>query len=191
MNTKKILIVAANPADTHRIRFDEEIREIDEGLRRANRRDHFILKTRLALRVIDLRRALLDESPQLVHFIGHGNPDGLKLEDKSGQSEAVSPEAVSGLFKLFEGVVECVILSACHSQPQADAINRHIQYVIGMRDRLPDKAGIEFAIGFYDALGAGRTVEEAFEFGRNAIMLTNPDPVLPIHQLPVLGKKTP
>lgn len=190
-DVKKILILASNPKDTKRIRFDEEIREIDEGLRRANRRDQFILKTKLALRVQDLRRALLDESPQFVHFIGHGEPEGLKLESKSGKAEVVPPEAVSSLFQLFSDVVECVILSACHSLKQSTAINRHIPYVIGMRHNLPDKAGIEFAVGFYDALGAGRPVEDAFKFGRNAIMLTNPDPDLPLHQIAVLGKKTP
>ena len=43
--------------------------------------------------------------------------------------------------------------------------------VIGMKRAVKDKASIEFSVGFYDALGAGRSVENAFEFGKNAIAL--------------------
>ncbi|GAB1537871.1 hypothetical protein NUACC21_05260 [Scytonema sp. NUACC21] len=38
---KTILLLAANPTDTFRLRLDEELREIDEGLRRANKRKQF------------------------------------------------------------------------------------------------------------------------------------------------------
>ena len=39
MTPKKILILAANPLETARLRLDEEMREIEEGLRRSNWRD--------------------------------------------------------------------------------------------------------------------------------------------------------
>lgn len=37
---KTILILAANPRSTSVLRLDEEVREIDEGLRRANKREY-------------------------------------------------------------------------------------------------------------------------------------------------------
>lgn len=70
---KKILILTANPRATDRLRLDQEVREIDEGLRRSKRRDQFELTQRWAVRIQDLRRALLDEEPHLVHFCGHGS----------------------------------------------------------------------------------------------------------------------
>jgi hypothetical protein len=39
--TRKILFLAANPKNTSRLRLDEEVREIDDGLTRAKRRDQF------------------------------------------------------------------------------------------------------------------------------------------------------
>jgi hypothetical protein len=39
MTPKKILILAANPLETAHLRLDEEMREIEEGLRRSNWRD--------------------------------------------------------------------------------------------------------------------------------------------------------
>ncbi|UCH97473.1 MAG: SIR2 family protein [Candidatus Aminicenantes bacterium] len=184
---KKILILAANPKTTSRLRLDEEIREIEEGLQRAKHRDQFKIKPKLAVRLRDFRRALLDYEPQIVHFTGHGKREGLLVEDELGMSVLISTKALSGLFELFSTRVECVILTACYSAPQAKAINKHIDYVIGMRKEIKDKAAIEFAVGFYDALGAGRSVEEAFKFGCNAIQQVYPD--LPEHLIPVLKKR--
>jgi hypothetical protein len=184
---KKILILAANPKTTPRVRLDEEIREIEEGLQRSKQRDLFEIEAHLALRLRDLRRALLDNEPAIVHFTGHGEKDGLILEDETGLAVSISAKALSGLFALFAGKVECVILSACYSAPQAKAIAKHIPYVIGMRKKIKDRAAIEFAIGFYDALGAGRTVEDAVKFGSNAILQKFPDSS--DHLIPRLIKK--
>lgn len=76
--TQTLLVLSANPAATARLRLDKEIREIDEGLRRARQREQFKLVSRWAVRPLDLRRALLEEKPAYVHFCGHGEgEDGL------------------------------------------------------------------------------------------------------------------
>jgi len=182
---KKVLVLAANPLSTTRLRIDEEVREINAGLQRAKKRELFELEQRWAVRSNDLRQALLDVEPQIVHFCGHGSSSGLYLENSVGQPHIVSPEALAGLFKLCSSYVECVVLNACYSEDQAKAINQHIDYVIGMKQAIGDKAAIQFAIGFYDALGAGRQVEDAYEFGRNAIAFENMSEYL----TPVLERK--
>ena len=183
---KKILILAANPIRTDRLRLDEEVREIEERLQLSKHRDQFEIHSRWAVRLGDLRKALLDHEPQIVHFIGHGEKNGLIVEDKLGFSVLFPAKALSELFSFFSNQLECVILSACHSAHQAEAINRHIHYVVGMQREIRDKASIEFAVGFYDALGAGKSFEEAFRFGRNAILETFPDETQ--HLIPVLRK---
>ncbi|MEL6442506.1 MAG: formylglycine-generating enzyme family protein [Cyanobacteria bacterium J06621_8] len=62
------------------------------------------------------------------------------------------------------------MLNACYAAAQAKAIVSHVDYVIGMRDTIYDRAAIAFSIGFYDGLGYGRTIEQAFNLGRNAIL---------------------
>lgn len=182
----KILVLAANPVGTTQLRLDEEVREIDEGLRRARHRDDFEIEQKWAVRIRDLRRAILDESPQIIHFSGHGTAEGLAFEDEDGKARLVSKEALSGLFALLAGQVKCVVLNACLSEAQADAISQHIEYVIGMRGEIGDRAAIEFAVGFYDALGAGRSFEDAYAFGRSAIQLEG----IPEHLTPILKKKS-
>lgn len=168
---KKILIVSANPIDTDPLRLDQEAREIKEGLRLSRDRDLFKIEQEWAVRTKDLRRALLNHRPQIVHFCGHGEVSGILLEDNNGRAALVSQEALAKLFKLFEKDVECVVLNACLSWEQAEAISEHINYVVGMSKEVGDAAAIEFAVGFYDALGAGEPYARAFEFGTSAIEL--------------------
>ncbi|MFN6572666.1 CHAT domain-containing protein [Dendronalium sp. ChiSLP03b] len=180
----EILILSANPKNTNRLRLDEEVREIEEGLQRSRNREQFKIRSKLAVRLRDLRRALLDYEPQIVHFSGHGEVNGLAVEDEVGNAVLLNPDALEGLFELFTDKVECVLLNACYSELQVQGISKHIQYVIGIRQGISDKAALEFSVGFYDAVGAGKSIEEAFRFGRNAIQIYN----IPEHLNPILSK---
>jgi len=182
---KKILLLSANPTNTSKLRLDEEVRKIEAGLERAIRREEFEIISKQAVQVDDLYRALLDFEPQIVHFSGHGmGQQGLALKGSSGTMQLVNTEALARLFKLFPKV-ECVLLNACYSEVQAEAIHQHIDYVIGMSQEIGDNAAIKFAVGFYDALGAGRTIEDGFAFGCVAIDLEN----IPESSTPVLKSR--
>ena len=175
MEPIRILILTANPtiAGHEPLRLDAEVRRIEEALQRSQYRDRFKLATKLAVRTIDLRRALLDYKPQIVHFSGHGTEgQGLVLENDAGQLQMASTEALTGLFGIFEtGEIECVLLNACYSQVQATAIHQFVDCVIGMNQPIGDKPAVQFAEGFYDALGAGKPYDVAFKIGCSAIAL--------------------
>lgn len=184
---RKILILAANPKNTARLRLDEEVREIEEGLLRAQRRDEFEVRSCWAARPLDLRRKMLEIAPDIVHFCGHGDEsEGIALENFEGQKQSVSADALADFFKLFSEQVECVILNACYTAPQAKAIARHIPYVIGMKQAIGDHAAREFSIALYDALGAGKSLEFAYESACNAIHLAG----LPDYLTPMLQKRS-
>ena len=168
---KTILMLVANPKGTTPLRLDQEVRDISEGLRRSNYRDAFRIEQRWAVRPRDVQRAMLEVNPHIVHFSGHGiEAEGLAFEDESGHVKLVTADALAGLFGLF-AQVECVVLNACYSETQADAIYQHIPAVIGMQKAIGDRAALEFAVGFYDALGAGRSIEFAYKLGCNAIQM--------------------
>lgn len=181
-----ILFLAANPKGTVPLRLDQELRDIGEGLQRAQKRDRFNLEQRSAVRPRDIQRAMLDLSPQIIHFSGHGEGEaGLVFEDEIGNSKLVDGDALAALFELFADQLNCVVLNGCYSEVQAQAISQHIPYVIGMNKAIGDKAAITFAVGFYDALGAGRDVEFAFKLGCAAIRLEG----IAEHLTPVLIQK--
>lgn len=161
-----ILFLAADPRNLSRLRLGRELQDIQESLRMAGLRENFDVHTRMATKPRDLSQALLDVRPQIVHFSGHGAETGaIFLEDPSGQSHAVPPDALADLFDLVADTVECVVLNACYSQKQAKAIARSIKYVIGMKDKISDSAALAFTTGFYQALGNGKSIEAAYEFG--------------------------
>ena len=92
------------------------------------------------------------------------------LEDDDGSAQAVSAEALALLFELFENI-ECIVLNACYSTDQAEVLRNHADYIIGMGADIDDRSALEFAVGFYGALGVGRDYVDAFKFGKAAIDL--------------------
>lgn len=168
---QKILFLGASPMDEVRLRIDEEVRDIENGLRIATLRDQFELAQKWAVTTKSLQQAMLDEQPQIVHFSGHGGEDGIAIEDVLGNARVVDNEALGSLFELFSDKVQCVFLNSCYSEAQAQEIAKHIPYVIGMRSSVPDKAAIAFAVSFYAALGAGKDIPFAYKLGIVGIKL--------------------
>jgi hypothetical protein len=183
----KILILAAMP---DRLDLNKEIRKIQSAIERSKNRDIFEVKIRTAVRPQDIRRAIAEEQPQIVHFCGHGQKDGsLILEDDGGNNKPVAPSALASLFKLHADYVKCVLLNACDSENSAEAISQYINYVIGMNNRIQDNGAIVFSEGFYDGLGYilnnQDVFQRAFEEGMAAIQMEN----LSQGEIPVLKKK--
>jgi len=185
-DTIRILFLASDPSDAARLRLSQELRDIRERLQLARLRDRFVLESREAVRPRDIAQAIFDVEPQIIHFSGHGTENGeLCFEDVLGKAQFVSPDALAKLFELESSRINCVILNACYSQIQAKAIVQHIPYVIGMNYAVDDQSAIAFAVGFYKALGASRTIEEAYKFGCAEIQLEG----LSGHLNPVLEVK--
>ncbi|MFZ4556078.1 MAG: CHAT domain-containing protein [Pseudanabaena sp.] len=137
MAIKKVLILAANPLETARLRLEKEVEEIRVTLERSPNRDNFAIESRGAARPQDLQTHLYNLKPQILHFSGHGGGDrGLAFEDENGNVQAVSTGALADLFKLFANQIQCVVLNACHAEEQAKAICQHIRYAIGMNQAI-------------------------------------------------------
>ena len=169
-----ILFLAANPASTPALRLDEEVRAIDLALRQADFRGCFRLEQHWAVRVTEIQGLLLRFRPDIVHFSGHGSSDNeLIFLDDEGNPRAVTPAAFGRLFGILRDSIRCVILNACHSTAQAEAIAQHIDAVVGVSQAIGDEASIQFASAFYQALGFGRSVKSAYDLGRSQVELVN------------------
>ncbi|MEM9505561.1 MAG: CHAT domain-containing protein, partial [Cyanobacteria bacterium P01_E01_bin.43] len=170
----KILFISANPLDgsSSPLRVDQEFRDIQEQIRMSKHREKFQLEIRPAARPRDISQAILEVEPNIVHFSGHGYDTGeLCFESMDGSAQPVDPEALADLFEIAAEHVHAVVLNACYSVDQAEAIAQHIPYVVGMNDAIGDKAAITFSVGFYKALGAGKSVADAFKVGRVELKL--------------------
>ncbi|ARN82251.1 hypothetical protein DSM21852_16510 [Methylocystis bryophila] len=172
MEKIKILFFAANPNGTTELSLTKEAREIEEKIRAAQFRDSLEFITKWAVRPDDLLQSLNQHKPHIVHFSGHGSPaEEIILLDKLGNAKPVSKEALIGLFRTLKDNIRIVLLNACFSRPQAEAITAEIDCAIGMTHAIGDDAAIIFAASFYRAIGFGRSVKDAFDQGKAAIIL--------------------
>jgi len=161
----RILFLAASPTDTPHIRLDEEIREIYSVLGFAIQQGEVVLQQRWGVRFEDLHQALLDFRPNVVHFSGHGTAQGLVFEDRTGGSHRVEMKPLVRLFELFADRIDCVLLNATYSGALAMEIARSVDFAIGVSESISDSEAIAFSAGFYRALGAKSSFEEAYESG--------------------------
>jgi uncharacterized repeat protein (TIGR01451 family) len=170
----KVLILGANPPDTEPLRIDSEIREIQETIRAGKDRDNIEVGVRLAVRPEDISQALLDEEPRLVHFTGHGGGphQSFAAESGYGLAHVIPVDGLVGLFGFFGKSVECVVVNACDTELLARELSAVIPYVIGMRQPVRDRSAIRFSSGFYRALAAGKSIEDAFQLGVIELKMT-------------------
>lgn len=172
----RILFLAANPVGTAELQLIKEYKYIDEQLRKTKYRDQFDLEQEHAVSVTELQELLQRYEPNIVHFSGHGSEEhALILEGADGQPEMVTERALSNLFKILNQSrnIRCILLNACYSEKQAGAIAKYVDSVIGMSSDISDAAARRFAISFYQALGYGKSLKEAFDLGCNSLELLN------------------
>jgi nucleoside phosphorylase len=199
MTKHTILFLAANPLGTDQLALDREAHAIQAELERSGHRDQFELVTRWAAQPLDLLRELRKLRPSVVHFSGHGglaepgaprtgepsrrdvvttpgapgdeHDRGLFFEGPDGRAQRVSTAALSDTFRAAGSSVKLMVLNACYSEPQAEALAAHVDCVVGMGGSFSDAAARSFAIGFYGGLGERESVAIAYDQGCAAIGL--------------------
>src|SRR5262249_41375582 len=144
----------------------------------------------------DLQHLLLQHKPHILHYSGHGTrcepikaalPSSsmsgrdmivsgkgqvaqLILMCEGGQAQPLSEAALFHLLGVLKDNLQLVFLSACHSESIAEALAEMIPCTIGMRGSITDGAAITFTASFYRGLGFGRSIQEAFDLGKNSLM---------------------
>lgn len=69
MDKIKILLLAADPSDSVRLRLGQELRDIREKLQLSKQRDTFSLESRESVRTGDITQAIFDVEPQIVSLL--------------------------------------------------------------------------------------------------------------------------
>lgn len=166
----RILFLAANPLNTDNLQLTQEAREIQEAIQKAPYREQLKFHTRWAVRLGDLLDALNDLKPAIVHFCGHGSPQGeILLEDDVGRPRPLGGTALTEVLHTLEGCVRLVVLNACYTRGPAERITEAVGFAAGSPRAIPDEDAIGFARAFYGALASGQSVRGAFRQGRVAV----------------------
>jgi CHAT domain-containing protein len=154
------------------LRLSQEDRAIRDAIQRGKARDSINLEIRHATTVDDLRRELLSDDYEVLHFSGHGDFDTLLFENEAGKKLESPLDAIAALVEHHPSI-KCVILNACNS---VAAITKPLADItVGMDEAVDDAAAIEFSRGFYDAVAAGKSYEYAVQEGQIACRAKNLD----------------
>jgi hypothetical protein len=172
MQSSTVLFLAANPVAVQVLQLGEECRAIEHKIRAAKFRDQIRFHSRWAARPDDLLQALNEDTPSVLHFSGHGAGDqGLCFQAEDGSAQHVSAEGLAQVMRAAGTSVMVVVLNACYSEVQAQALVAHVPCVVGMPDAIGDEAAIIYAASFYGALAFGKSVGNAHQQGLAALAL--------------------
>lgn len=172
---KKILFLCASPTDESRLETGKEHRIIKGEMRAGGHRDKFsFLPPELAVTVTNLLRAM-NAKPNIVHFSGHGLEEGILITNEANTTQVIPLNALKRLFKTHQKSIEVVFLNSCYSAKQAEEISKFDIFVIGHNLPIADPAAISFAKGFYNGLGEGKIVVDAYNDGMFVIETEYPN----------------
>jgi hypothetical protein len=162
----RVLFVGATPREQDVIRVNEEFRAIQESIERSKQRDSVELTPLNAATADTLRRALLDNTFDIVHLARHGDAASFLLHGVDGSGCPMTFKSLRELIERYS-MVRCVILNSCNS---ASSLAEPIAPItVGIDDSIADASAIEFSRGFYDAIGAGKDFELAVGEGISAV----------------------
>lgn len=171
-NRLLIAFVAANPQILPPLRLAEEARSIEDKLRGTAARFRF--QSTWGAGPDDLLDTLVDASPDILHFAGHGGTNGaLLLQTADGGAHPVAPAALAKLIAARPWRPRLVVLNCCYSAILANALRPHVDAVVGMRGEVPDEAARQFAVQLYRALAQRDSLAAAFDTARAALMVHN------------------
>jgi hypothetical protein len=188
----RVLLFTSLPDDlnpeTGRLNVEEEQAQVQEALMPWIAQGMVKLEMPDDGRFVTLQLQIKEFKPHLLFLSGHGNfhhqphedeaPYGTFLfESETGASESVREDAIAQAF--IGSHVQCVVLSACESGKAAsDALNnglcrqlsaQGVPHVIGMRESVMDRAGIQFARRLCDAVAQKERIDTALQQARQAI----------------------
>lgn len=185
----RILFVLACPRSREQLATQEEIRQIQQELRAAAHRDRFTHEVALAATYGDLRKALREHKPHILHIACHGTPEAeLIFNDERGGEMRVDAATFVDLLDVLKENLRLVVLNACHSTAITRDVAPLVNLVIGMRGAVSDNSAIAFSQVFYESIAAGDTVERSFRLGINELRLRKADSHMP-ELLPAAGEQ--
>ncbi len=165
-----VLFVAAEPRGENPILLGREFRDIIEEIERKGPNRGLEFRTLWAARPIDVTRAMSDYEPVIVHFSGHGTPEGgFILESVDGSAIEIDCKAMGSIFRTYKKRVKIVVLNSCYSVPLAEKISRSVDVVIGMEGKIGIKAAFHFSVGFYRGIVARESVQQCFQMAKTEL----------------------
>lgn len=185
----RLLFVLTCPRSQEQLATQEEVRAIEKEMIASRHRDRFIHKVVLAATYKDLREALREHRPDILHISCHGTDTAeLLFNDGGGGEMYVDARALAGMFVVLKLDIRLIVLNACHSTTITRELAPLVPLLVGMRGAVHDSSAVAFATVFYESLVAGDTVEDSFNLAINELYVRRANSNIP-QLLPATGEQ--
>ncbi len=161
----KVLVLFSNPPDAPRIKLDHEDKIFFHLQHKYSNHD-VIVERHPASAVDDVNNLLKHSYYDVIHFSGHGSPDGIYLDKNSinaSNGELVSAKRLLSIFDLAEKPPKLVTLLCCYSDEHTELLIETAPFVITAFEKVNDDACLVFTEGFYDRLFSGHAIQSSFD----------------------------
>ena len=178
----RVALVVADPSDMNALPWEQLERTLRDMFKsyldQKNATDLIDLQTFGGVTRNDLRQKLSKTPFDIIHFIGHGDSDGLYMLNKlNGQAQLVPTQSVINIFAFPS--VQLVILSACSTAevrkattigPLAEElVSQQVPAVVGSQLPIPDSTSADFCTSLYSKLLENGDIDDAVTEGRIAL----------------------
>jgi len=172
-----VLFLTSSPDPNYPLRVDAEIRKVQEAIRGSIYRDNVQIAYKPAADISSILEGLNDLRPQIVHFSGHGDHDGV-VADTGGafqnsvdasNSTLISYDLLAKALAATDSPPVVLLLNSCWGSKGEKALKPVVKFLISMNRPISDLAAMAFAPKFYAAIASGQSVKAAFEQAKIAV----------------------
>lgn len=164
-----VLFLTSNPDPAYPLRVDAEMRRVQDAIRGSKFRDNVKIEYRPAADLSSLLDGLNDLHPHVIHFSGHGDPDGLitdtgKVSSKnSDHGEHLSYDLLAKALTATDFSPHVLVLNSCWGSRGIKALKPAVKFLISMNAPISDLAAATFAPRLYAALSSGQSIKSSFD----------------------------
>ena len=167
LNQKKILLISALPGRSPFLQdVSEEIWQIANvifGSQRSSIDNEFEPINWANVDETKLFALLKSNSPDIIHFAGHGGKDGILLEDGTEHGKSLSAEELNNILSVNEKKYELIFLNSCFSENQAKELEKHSDYIIAITGEIEQGIARIFAENFYKEYKETKDVVKSYK----------------------------
>ncbi len=173
----KILFLSAAPEDQNNLNVYREYVEIQEGIQKGISKNlvELPIPSEWDVRLDQLLSILMRNKPDIVHFSGSSQKEGILFEDRYGKSNPIGKDLLTDVFRHVIDNTKLVVLNTSYSDDQAEAIAKVVGYAIGMPQIISDSMAIQFSVSFYRNIAFGYSIQNAFNISIKDLRLSEVD----------------
>jgi hypothetical protein len=151
--------------------FHAQYREITSAVRKSAQPQAIRFDPVYDVTTESLFQSLNQHSPHVVHFSGKQDGGRIVIHDADGELTTMSARDIARVLRSLDRSTRMVIIDTCDSLPCASEIAQSVDFALGVKSWIREWQANLFYATFYNALAAGRTVENAWLQAKTALVI--------------------